>query len=383
MYGLRVAAVGDGACSVFLSGGGTQPVGIIDCGSASSPTRAADGLRRILDLTRHPSLTIVVTHLHADHYNGLRHLSRLLGRQYVFGRVVLVQARLPRHPVVRDYVARLYALELVLGEVSGIPDLDLAGELRPACRYGLQRAPKSAGETIDLGGHRLDVLWPPEELTGDIADRIQRAIDNFDILAAQDPAIAGALRRVREADLPLIDDAPVGLDRVQRTFDASVNFDTALDDGRLDEEPDRSPTTHLPRARSDDRRPRYRLPSAQVREAARAFASVANDLSLVIATPSRDFVAWGDVPLPCARGIARRHGVPTVPGATQAVVLAPHHGSQGPTPSMGSSYACIAQHGAHLHGKWTAKHEHCAGSVCISTFASGDLAVGVPGLRWW
>lgn len=176
MYGLRVAAVGDGACSVFLSGGGTQPVGIIDCGSGSHPSEAADGLRRIVDLTRHPSLTIVVSHLHADHYNGLRYLARSLGRGYVFGKVALVQARLPRHPIIPEFVARLYAMELFLGEVSGIPDLDLANELARSCRYGLSRATRSAGETFDMGGHTFDVLWPPAELTQAISIRVRREL---------------------------------------------------------------------------------------------------------------------------------------------------------------------------------------------------------------
>jgi hypothetical protein len=380
MYGLRVAAAGDGACSVFLSGGGTQPVGIIDCGSASNPTRAADGLRRILDLTRHPSLAIVVTHLHADHYNGLRHLSRSMGRQYVFGGVVLVQARMPRHPVVREYVARLYAMELVLGEVSGIPDLDLAGELGHSCRYGLRRDSKSAGETIDLGGHRLDVLWPPAELTDDISDRVHRAIHNFDLLAAEDPAIADALERVREADFPQIDEAPAGLDDLPRELIAPLE----LDEWWPDEEPNLAPSTHLPRDPSDDRRPRYQESlTSQVRAAARAFAEAANYTSLVVATPSRDFVAWGDVPLPLARRIARTHSAPTDRRASRSVVLAPHHGSQGPTPSTGLPYACIAQHGPHLHSKWTAKHEPCAGSACVSTFEAGDIAVTVPGAWWW
>lgn len=379
MYGLRVAAVGDGACAVFLSGGGTQPVAIIDCGSKGHPERAVDGLRRITDLTRHPSVTIVVPHLHSDHYNGLRHLSQALGRRHVFGKVELVQARLPRHPVVTEFVARFLAMELRLGEVSGIPDLDLANELRRSTRYGLQREPRSAGESFTVGGHTFDVLWPPAELTTGMSVRVRRAVDGFDSLAASDPALNAALDRVRRSGLLEPDATPPTRAEGQDQLDEDIDNIEPW----AEEESGWIPRLHPGSHDVDDPIPSYpESLTGEVREAARHFGEAANYMSLVFATPRRDFVAFGDVPLPTARRIAKAYRSPSHPQTGGAVVLAPHHGSQGATPSFGLPYFCIAQNGRGLNEKWAAKHEPCDGSVCVSTHEEGDLVLSPTWPRW-
>jgi hypothetical protein len=377
MFALRVAAVGHGACSVFVSGGGTHPVGVIDCGSAWHPEVAADGLRRILDLRGSPSLTVVVTHLHTDHYNGLRVLATRAGRRYAFGKVRLVQARLPRHPIVAEYVSRLYALEFTLGEASGIPDIDLADELARFCRHGLDRDPKSAGDTVDLGGHQLDVLWPPAELTRGMSVRIRRAVDAFDGLAAKDEGIRAALDRVREAQLSLADDRGFESGAHQRTKDLAVDDDGEWSDESqwsLDEG-DNALTIHGGPGPSNGAPASY-APSLsdEVRSAARAFGEAANYMSLVLASRRRDFVAWGDVPLALARRLAGEYAVSPSDVAGNGVALAPHHGSLGPTPGFGLPFLCIAQNGGSIYAKWARKHQPCSGR-CVSSPDVGDIEV--------
>jgi len=287
---------------------------------------------------------------------------------------------MPRHPLVTEFVMRFYAMELFLGEASGIPDLDLANELRRSCRYGLNREPRSAGETFVVGGQRFDVLWPPAELTAGMSVHVRRALDAFEGLAAKEPMLRAALDRVRESEL--LDqnrEMPTTLEQGQNPLNEVV------DDAETwsDDEPDSLPTMHIEPAMRHLRMPSHPYSRTEdVHQAARLFGRAANYMSLVFATPRRDFVSWGDVPLSIARPIARAYATPTHPQIARAVVLAPHHGSQGPAPSLGLPFLCVAQNGRGLHDKWAAKHEPCDGILCLSTDEEGDLNL-TTSPHWW
>lgn len=194
------------------------------------------------------------------------------------------------------------------------------------------------------------------------------------------PAIAVALARVRDAGLPRWDDEPLaGAQEPQRRDDA-IDDDDGFPSYAEDDSP---PFVHGGREASAIGRPSY--PDSlvtEVRQAARAFFDAANYMSLVVTTRRRDFTAWGDVPLPLARGIAARNQAVAEQRVPLAIALAPHHGSQGPTPSLGPRFICISQNGSGLHGMWARKHEPCPGVQCVSTQEAGDISLPLNAWPW-
>ena len=371
MITVHVAAVGDGACAAVMTAGGERPAVIIDCGSQAGSREAVAGLERIVDLSRSPSTTLVVTHLHRDHFNGFLSLTSIPGRRHAFGTVNLVQARLPYRPTVAPFTTRYLALQLYLGEASSIQDLDFASSIRRASRGNLMRDPKSAGETFVASGHTFEVLWPPPEPTRSLSARVRRAVDVFDGLADGDPKLREALDRVIQGGLVPVDESDWG------TRPEGPKVDEPEPDAEAFGSDDGSDpvSLHGLTVNSSRRRSSPGL-TAGVAEAALLFRDVANDMSLVFATPRRDFVAWGDLPAARARRIAEAEvrAVATQPKARRSIALAPDHGSHGPTPLVGDAQLCVSQHGRGLYGKWHGRRGDTPES-CISTYEEGDIFI--------
>jgi hypothetical protein len=354
-----------------MTAGGARPAVIIDCGSQSGGPEAVFGLERIVDL-REPviSTTVVVTHLHKDHFNGFMSLASVVGRRRPFRDVTLVQPRLPYQPDVAPFTMRLFAFQMHLGQVSGVPDLDFASSLRKACRGRLERDPKSAGETLTASGYSFDVLWPPAALTGSMRVKVHRAVAAFDQLASKDPMLRDALDRVRRSGLvEELEPSDSARGAMSSTNDLGIDDDGTDDDAvEVDEGMD-GPSLHgVPEDRG-----RYRPDlKAEVIAAGKTFRDAANEMSLVFATPRRDFVSWGDVPTARARRIVDSNpsGTRDIPGRT--IALAPHHGSHGRTPSFRDWQLCISQNGPGLYPNW---HERSGDwpEFCMSTFEEGDI----------
>jgi len=354
-----------------MTAGGERPAVIIDCGSQAGSREAVAGLERIVDLSRSPSTTVVVTHLHRDHFNGFMSLASIAARRYSLGSVNLVQARLPYRPAVAPFTMRFLSLQLYLGEASGIPDLDFAAPIRRACRGGLVRESKSAGETFTASGHTFEVLWPPREMTASLADGVARAVARFDELADIDPKLRTTLDRVRQAGLVPVDTSDGERQPESSGAEATDSYAEQVDFDEGSGLPSLHGLTFNPA------RPTYRPRLiVEVGEAAALFRTVANDMSLVFATPRRDFVAWGDVSSARARWIAATdaRGMASPPLARRSIALAPHHGSHGPTPLFGESQVCVSQHGRGLHEHWHGRSAEAPGS-CISTYEEGDVFI--------
>jgi hypothetical protein len=371
MITVHVAAVGDGACAAVMTAGGERPAMIIDCGSQAGAREAVAGLERIVDLSRSPSTTLVVTHLHRDHFNGFLSLASIPGRRHAFGTVNLVQARLPYRPTVAPFTMRFLALQLYLGEASGIPDLDFPSSIRRASRGKLVRDPKSAGETFVASGHTFEVLWPPRELTRSLSARVRRAVDTFDGLADGDPKLREALDRVLQSGLVPVDES--GWDARP---EGPVVHEQANDaDGLGSEEGSDVVSLHGLTVNPSRRGSSPGL-TGEVAQAALLFRHAANDMSLVFATPRRDFMAWGDVSSVRARRIAEAdvRTAAAAPRARRSIALAPDHGSHGPTPLSGDSQLCVSQHGRGLYGKWHGRRADVP-EACLSTYEEGDIFI--------
>jgi hypothetical protein len=375
VIGLRVARVGDGACAAVYTGAGRRLAAIIDCGSTQGGQEAADGLARIVDLPVRRPITIVVTHLHVDHYSGLIHLASRPRSARFFG-IDLVQAALPRLPQLESITARLFALELVTGAVTGLPDLDLAAILGRVTRFGVNARWVSRGDQIHAQGHQFDVLWPPAFLDASLSTKVERAVASFDDLAAVNDEFARALHTVRSG-------VPVALQDIVRETDQRLDHGSLRDDFDYEYDLGAYPSEDFPDGVSTlhayDESESTFVQGLDARHrplfdhAVRAFRSAANDMSLVVATPSRDFVAWGDAPLRVVRQVQRRE-VPLGPGVFRPrLSLAPHHGSQGPNSALGQPSVCISSGGARMYPHWVSNHLGCPARFCLNTHVDGDL----------
>lgn len=174
--------VGDGmAIGIgLLSGQRIQ----IDCGSQQAPTEAlSETLNRI-----EPE-TFVLSHFHADHYNGLfphpTHQNlRLHIRSVFFPRIPEFQER-PR------FARCLFAVnERVLGGVTGSMEMDFLNLLSRINRCPFSYRPLSAGDTFRISGSVFHVLWPPRSMSNDATIQVIRsAIEDFDSAMKEDPIL--------------------------------------------------------------------------------------------------------------------------------------------------------------------------------------------------
>ena len=360
-----------------MSGGGRRLALLIDCGTRQPAKEAVDGLDRIAYLPVRRPTKIVVTHLHSDHYNGLTLLANTRPQSFM-ARIGLVQARLPRDPIVRQFVPRLLVMDYYMGAVSGIPDLDLAASLTGLSSDRLDREPRSKGERFEASGYTFDVLWPPRTLTSEMSGSVHRAVNEYEELAQDDPVLREALDRVRESESIMR-----GIDDLTDPSESPEPDATAEDPP--ESSPDRADEAGPDFSDGRDDEPEFpplykRRLESRVKQAAARFRKAANDMSLVFATPHRDLVAWGDASRYVVRRVVDAEAGSTPPGLRSGlrrrhVALAPHHGSQGPTPALGSHMLCVSSNGKLRYPDWVAKHEPCPGGVCLATFAEGDLFI--------
>lgn len=409
MLKLRIADVGDGACSAIYSRGRANPALLIDCGSQQGPAIAMAGLKRIAGSRFTGDRKVVVTHLHEDHFNGLLGLAAKAtsSGEKAFERLTLVQARIPAPPptapadLPHEFLLRMVTLSRFLGEHTGAPDLDFAEQLNGACAYPLKRELKSRGEVFTAKGYSFDVLWPPKSFGPHMSKTITDAVGMYDGLAKKDSELARLLAQVRESGevrkwyLPHEERDESGAKEPREPEPGAEPFVKGGHDAPGSDDADgQYPAIHGERTPPPRRRERY---SPELRDevyaAARKFREAANWMSLVFATAPRDFVCWGDVSLGTAKYICQREAV--APGkrrehpvAAWDLVLAPHHGSLGTTSSLGQRFICISQDGRVLHPKHHKYHDEseCPGDWCVTTHGQGDMEFQTWRLRqrqWW
>jgi hypothetical protein len=122
--------------------------------------------------------SFILSHLHADHYNGL--MAASLERRYEGAWMGLKRVFLPGLPdlpggLKKQFFLALFTLNAVTAGVqTGHPDYDFLGAVGKLSHTGSFRHRQLfRGDTFVLGGFRHDCLWPPrtvedEALGGDV-----------------------------------------------------------------------------------------------------------------------------------------------------------------------------------------------------------------------
>ena len=373
---IRVADVQDGACAAVFDHRDRLSV-ILDCGSQQGSGLASAGLRRIVGLPEDGETAVVVSHIHADHFNGFGSLPA-----GSFEHLTLVQPALPFLPVNRLFLEDHAALQLRLGVVSSVGHLNVESIVAKLGRGKTRTRYVARGDRFFAHGQAWDVLWPPRTLaSGQATKAMESAIEGFDRVAGKDPLLEEAVRHVRGGRFRLrrpeattstawqgdeeLGEAPFGYDETGESHEDGLDLHGA-------------PVVPLHPIKPDL--------ADDFRSVVRRFRSLSNYMSLAVATVGGGLVAWGDVPLTTAEWAAT-HPFAALPccGRTPdghwRVVLAPHHGSHGALSDEIHGDFCVSSNGPKLHGLWHANHEvamrqhhHEPHRPCLSTAGAGDIA---------
>jgi len=205
-------AVGDGLCCGLTSaqpaptGSGAQ----IDWGSRHSGKvkikDAGDRLRKGASQkgARQFPRYFVLSHYHADHYNGLASAScdpKLQGTwrslQTVYG------PGFPRIPERRAVYEALYAMnQYMLGNRSGHPEYDFLAVIgRMAGKRELTYRRLFRGHEFRMGPFRCTCAWPPKQVSGEIKGRVLRALQVFHEALEMNPDLQIMHKQVTDSAL--------------------------------------------------------------------------------------------------------------------------------------------------------------------------------------
>ena len=201
MLTLTGLEVGHGLCVVLRGPSSTM---VYDCGTHGQPNprRRPIAHRRLVEATAvgPPIETIVLSHLHWDHYCGLlRPIPNLAERlQLVVPRFPLIT---PDPNTANEFYARLLAFG-PLDEQLGPVEIDLLRRIQEYAPRAMPR-PMSEGDHFNGADHRWDVLWPPRQIAmGRQGMRtIERAIEAYDWAAEAAPWLDGRLDAIRDTEL--------------------------------------------------------------------------------------------------------------------------------------------------------------------------------------
>ncbi len=317
---------------------------------------------------REPFSAFLLSHPHADHYNGLLKLAAtarderiatpLLGEGAAF-----YHPRLPEDPEAGEVVLRLVALNRVL---SGIPELAL-GQAIAACATGpVTRQPLSRGDSLTLAGESFDVLWPPQTLPSQTKARLRTLIRRFDALAEQaaerdDPRLKQTLESLRQR-------AVIGIEA------ALYNVPDSTSDERWVGFEDRD-LSDLPGAADED----DGSMTESLRALRRAISAGANLLSLAVTTVDRRYIFLGDLDESLHAEVAVE-----LIGHEPEVVSSAHHGTHfGPALGQLRSRYVISSVGAPLAGDL--RREYGTMGMHLRTDRAGDIVawIGDCGTHVW
>ena len=171
--------VGDGMAVGIKTVGGQRIQ--IDCGSQQGPNGAlAEAIDRIS-----PDV-FVLSHFHADHYNGL-----LLDPSLPSPSAPVRSVFFPRIPQFREreqLIRCLFAVnERILGGVSGSMEMDFLNLLSRISEFSFTYRALSAGDTFGFSGALFHVLWPPRTISYvPTLKVIRRAIEDFNAAIEED-----------------------------------------------------------------------------------------------------------------------------------------------------------------------------------------------------
>jgi len=227
---------------------------------------------------------LVISHPHADHYNGLLRCASSgtggVGRgPLLVDGATFFHPRVPENPEARNLLFRLMALNTVL---SGLPETALSSAVVACAAGGIARQPLMRGDAITLAGQPVDVLWPPKTLDARSSSRLQRLVQSYDDLAAD---------AAQQGDEQLLRVLATIRDRWENVEDALYGPTYASSELRERETP-----PVLDGDLSDDEGivERERDTADSLRSLRHAITRGANLLSLVLATADRRYAFLGD-----------------------------------------------------------------------------------------
>ncbi len=189
MISIYVPDVGDGLAAGLWTVSGERIQ--IDCGSQHHPIDALEkGLRSI-----GPDV-FILSHFHADHYNGLQLCNR---HPYPFYRPAIRQVFYPRLPEFQErekfMLCMLAMAHRLMGDQTGSREADFLGTMSRinSCRFTYQAL--ALGDMVQVGSSQFEVLWPPRT----VEDRgtlkvIKTAILHFEEATRDDDNLS----RIRE-----------------------------------------------------------------------------------------------------------------------------------------------------------------------------------------
>lgn len=360
MLSIKTLDVGHGLCVIANDGHASF---VYDCGTHGGLQRPARAGRRLRSVTRWfpPVGTLVLSHLHTDHYAGfLRPIPNVdADARFALSRMPILNED-PR--LSGELVMRMIAFA-PLDPYFGPLDIDLLRRVRSYVPR-LRPTPLSRGEEFVAVGQRWKVLWPPHHLALGVRrlSAIKRTIELYDEAAALNPALRQRLAAIRNSEdyARLLDhetgDSITDMDRVQ------LPDERGEDGGELNErERRRAPAEDDPVARAMD-------------AAGRALRRAANALSLVLHTPRAGVLLTGDAPTTVME--AAMGGLEIQP---LRMVLTPHHGGRNHVPQSllhtGSSI-WISSAGRAMSAH-VADHYDSIPGLHLRTDRHGDITVDV------
>lgn len=344
MKSIHVADVGDGLCLGIgtLFGEVIQ----IDCGSRNNESDAFNGMNRIFRSLGQVGY-FILSHFHGDHYNGLIHALNFANQHHQpYDLKCAYFPRLPEFKQRREFEDCLYAInERLFGSGTGVREADFLNTLGKLNRGKLFYRPLSKGETININGSSLEVLWPPPRIS-------------------EKKILADVEKGIRDFKTALEDDA-----ETRRIYDQVKVKEQDLwpkESGEIDKQQMNEHSSRVPP-------PKERSLPTSVIVANRSLNKAANHLGLVLCEDNR-FLFWGDIEGTEIKEIAseliRRER------RRFYISITPHHGTHWHRILRNMSYTfAVSSSGPNLIS-YTQPFKDIS-QKSLSTFISGEITLTV------
>jgi hypothetical protein len=202
---LDVVNVGDGACAILDDG---DHLLVLDCGSWHSKTgeREAFVLRSALGSRVSRLHGLVVSHFDQDHWKGLQALGNQLATQRVQHPDRVPDEITIYYPGLSELAVKLVAAFITIQDhIAGVRALGLdeawtraprlPGPKSVPGRGAVVMKPRFAGQYIESGDQRYQVLWPPRVLGHDWDASATQTLEELEVLAPSIPGLEDKLAR--------------------------------------------------------------------------------------------------------------------------------------------------------------------------------------------